>query len=79
MRNISMTYEAKKALEARLLGILQQQSGHSMPAAALMRDITNDGTPEMDAREALLSLMVSDEVRFTADRRVEMETEAVGR
>jgi len=74
-----MTYEAKKALEVRLLGILQQQSGHSMSAAALMRDITNDGTPEMDAREALLSLMVSDEVQFTPDRRVQMETEAAGR
>jgi hypothetical protein len=71
-----MTNNARREVEVKLLGLLRQQSTGSMSAAELIRGATRDGIAEMDAREALLSLMVADDVELTADRRVRLDTEA---
>lgn len=60
--------------EATLMRLLEAQASHSMPALELIRNATTEGVPEMDAREALLSLMLTDSVELTHDRRVRLET-----
>lgn len=70
---IAMTSETRKAVEAELLRLLEAQAHRSMPAQELIEGITEKGTSELDAREALMSLMVRDDVELTSDRRIRLE------
>lgn len=70
---IAMTSETRKAVEAELLRLLEAQAHRSMPAQELIEGITAKGTSELDAREALMSLMVRDDVELTSDRRIRLE------